>query len=111
MTKDQYYQMCELMGSVAREEDVPVEFEDFPAEVQQAFEIYQVLQDVWEGMSGTYMGKNMSGIDDLLNIYQVPQDEKRFILELIALIDSERMKQLSEKRKQEDSLKSSKSPP
>jgi hypothetical protein len=111
MTKDTYYQMCEALGNPPVESQIPIEFEDFPAEIQQSFELYQVLQDVWEGMSGTYMGKNMSGIDDLLNIYQIPQDEKRFILELIALIDSERMKQMSEKRKQEESLKSSKSPP
>lgn len=103
--------MCEMMGEEPTEEGSPLEFDDFPVEVQNAFELYQVLQDVWEGMSGTYMGKNMSGVDDLFNIYQVPQEEKRFVLELIALIDSERMKTLSEKRKQEDSLKSSKSPP
>ena len=111
MTKDGYYDMCEMMGTPATDSEIPVEFDDFPPEVQNAFELYQVLQDVWEGMSGTYMGKNMSGVDDLFNIYQVPQDEKRFVLELIALIDSERMSQLSAKRKQEDSLKSSKSPP
>jgi len=111
MTKEQYLEMCEMMGTPAVEDEIPVEFEDFPAEVQQAFELYQVLQDVWEGMSGTYMGKNMSGVNDLFIIYQVSQDEKRFILELIALIDSERMKQLSAKRKQEESLKEVKSPP
>jgi len=111
MTKDTYYQMCEALGNPPVESQIPVEFDDFPVEVQTSFELYQVLQDVWEGMSGTYMGKNMSGIDDLFNIYQVPQDEKRFILELIALIDSERMKQLSDKRKQEEAVKSSKSPP
>jgi hypothetical protein len=111
MTKDQYYEMCEVLGTSPVEDEVPVEFDDFPPEVQNAFELYQVLQDVWEGMSGTYMGKNMSGINDLFTIYHVPQDEKRFILELIALIDSERVRQLSEKRKQEESSKSSKSPP
>jgi len=111
MTKDTYYQMCEALGNPPVESQIPVEFDDFPVEVQTSFELYQVLQDVWEGMSGTYMGKNMSGIDDLFNIYQVPQDEKRFILELIAIIDSERVKQLSEKRKQEEAVKSSKSPP
>jgi hypothetical protein len=111
MTKDQYYQMCELMNTAPVEEDVPVEFDDFPVEVQSAFELYQVLQDVWEGMSGTYMGKNMAGINDLFNIYQIPQDEKRFVLELIALIDSERMKVLSLKREQEERLKNKKSPP
>lgn len=111
MTKDQYYEMCEMMGISASDEEVPVELEDFPAEIQQAFEIYQVLQDVWESMSGTYLGKNINGINDLFDIYQIPQEEKRFILELIAVIDNERMSQLSIKRKQEESLKQVKSPP
>jgi hypothetical protein len=111
MTKQGYFEMCEAMGTTPVEEEIPVELADFPPEVQGAFEIYQVLQDVWEPMSGTYMGKNMNGISDLFNIYQVSQDEKRFLLELISLIDVERSSQIEVKRKQEDSLKNKKSPP
>ena len=103
--------MCEALDTTPVEEQIPVELVDFPPEIQSAFEIYQVLQDVWEPMSGTYMGKNMNGISDLFQIYQVSQDEKRFVLELIALIDVERSSQIDVKRKQEDSLKNRKSPP
>jgi hypothetical protein len=111
MNKDQYFEMCEMMGTDVFEEEIPVELADFPPEIQQAFEVYQMLQDVWEPMSGTYMGKNMNGISDLFQIYQIPQDERRFVLELIALIDVERSSQIDVKRKQEDSLKNKKSPP
>jgi predicted nucleotidyltransferase component of viral defense system len=111
MTKEGYFEMCEALGTAPVEEQIPVELADFPPEIQQAFEVYQVLQDVWEPMSGTYMGKNMNGISDLFQIYQVPQDERRFVIELIALIDVERSSQIDVKRKQEDSLKNKKSPP
>ncbi len=111
MTKEGYFEMCEALGTAPVEEQIPVELSDFPPEIQSAFEIYQVLQDMWEPMSGAYIGKNMNGISDLMQIYQVPQDEKRFVLELIALIDVERSSQIDLKRKQEDSLKDRKSPP
>jgi hypothetical protein len=111
MTKDQYFEMCEMMGTDVFEEEIPVELNDFPAEVQTAFEVYQVLQDHWEAMSGTYMGKNLTGVKDILDIYEVEHTDRKLILELINLIDRERMIQYDAKRKQEDSLKSSKSPP
>lgn len=111
MTKDQYFEMCEMMGTDPKEEQVPVELADFPLEVQTAFEVYQTLQDHWEGMSGTYMGKNLTGLKDVLDILEVDRSDRKLILELISLIDRERMVQYDQKRKQEDSLKETKSPP
>lgn len=111
MTKDQYFEMCEMMGYEANDKDIPVEVTDFPPEVQTAFEVYQVLQDHWEGMSGTYMGKNLTGVKDILDIFEVDPLDRKLILELINLIDRERMIQYDVKRKQEESLKETKSPP
>lgn len=111
MTKDQYYEMCEMMGTEPREEEAPVELADFPSEIQTAFEVYQVLQDHWEGMSGTYMGKHLTGVKDIFDIFEVETSDRKLILELISLIDRERMTQYELKRKQEDSLKEAKSPP
>jgi len=110
MTKDQYFEMCEMMGDQPVDDDIPVELADFPAEVQTAFEVYQVLQDHWEGMSGTYMGKNLTGIKDILDIFEVENQDRKTVLEFINLIDRERMTQYDNKRKQEDSIKSKKSP-
>lgn len=110
MTKETYFEMCEMMGTDVIEEDIPVELGDFPPEVQTAFEVYQVLQDHWEGMSGTYMGKNLTGFKDILDIFEVEHWDRKITLELINLIDRERMTQYDAKRKQEESLKSKKSP-
>lgn len=111
MTKDQYFEMCEMMGYEPNDKDIPVEIDDFPPEVQTAFEIYQLLQDHWEGMSGTYMGKNLTGIKDVFDIFEVEVVDRKPILELINLIDRERILQYDAKRKQEESLKEVKSPP
>jgi len=39
--------------------------------VQQAFLIHGLLPDRWEGMSGHYMGKDMSALGSLLDIYEI----------------------------------------
>lgn len=97
--------MCEMLGSEPQESDIPVELSDFPDEVQTAFQVYQVLQDHWEGMSGTYMGKNLTGLSEVFDVYEVPKTDRKMVLEFIHLIDRERMTNLDQKRKQEESLK------
>ena len=97
--------MCEVMGSAPNEDEIPVELDDFPDEVQTAFQVYQVLQDHWEGMSGTYMGKNLTGLGEVFEVYEVPKTDRKMILEFIHLIDRERMTTMDQKRKQEESLK------
>ena len=44
---------------------------DFPPEVQTAFFMYDLLSDVYEGMSGTYMGKDWSHCDQLFKLWEV----------------------------------------
>jgi hypothetical protein len=55
---------------------MPLEISDFPEEVQEAFFIYSFLEDNWEGMSGSYMGKLWSSLDIYLKLYPVATDEK-----------------------------------
>jgi hypothetical protein len=57
MTKERYLMMKEQLGEEPVEEEIPAGFEDFPYEVQEAINIFSILPDVWEGFSGTYMGK------------------------------------------------------
>ena len=44
---------------------------DFPSEIQVAFFMYDLLSDVWEGMSGTYMGKDWSHCTQLFELWEV----------------------------------------
>ena len=43
MTKEQYFEMCEMLGSQPVDSEIPVELDDFPVEVQQAFLVYKQL--------------------------------------------------------------------
>ena len=54
---------------------MPPILEDYPLEVQVAFLLHDLLPDRWEGMSGSYMGKDFSSIGTLLDIWKV-KDKK-----------------------------------
>ena len=50
----------------------------FPLEVQESFMIHRVLPDRWDGMSGYYMGKDLSSLQALLDIYEI-EDRKEHV--------------------------------
>jgi len=54
---------------------MPPDLGDFPLEVQEAFLIHIMMPDRWDGASGSYMGKDWSPLNDLLDIQGV-QDKK-----------------------------------
>jgi hypothetical protein len=101
MTRDQYFEMCEMLGNEPLEAEIPVEFEDFPLEVQESFKIYTSLQDNWDYMGGNYIGKNLSGLRDILEIYEVAKEDYRTVYELILLIDRIRAKQIQDTKPKE----------
>ena len=93
MTKEQYFEMCETLGNEPVEEEIPVEYDDFPDEVQLAISIYRLLRDEWEYMGGTYIGKNLNGIFQLFDVYDIEESDKRYYLELIHIIDAIRIQE------------------
>ena len=99
MTKEQYFEMCETLGSQPLESEMPVEFDDFPDEVQMALSIYRVLRDEWEYMNGNYLGKNLNGIFDLFDVYDLDPKDKKYYLELIHIIDSVRIAEIRKTNK------------
>ena len=62
---EKYLRICEELGQEPDPAKMPLEPSEFPEEVQVAFFIYEFLEDHWEGMSGTYLGKHWNN----LNIY------------------------------------------
>ena len=98
MTKDMYFEMCEMMGSEPLEEEIPVELEDMPVEVQEALRIYNSMQDSLDYMGGNYIGKNMVGFKDLLDIFEVPIEDRRSIYELITHIDKIRAESIRQSK-------------
>lgn len=100
MTKETYFEMCEMLGSDPVDEEIPLELDDFPWLVQQAFVIYGMLSDIWEGMSGSYLGKDYSLLFNLFDLYGIDSaEEKLLATDFIKQIDAVRSKILYEKQK------------
>lgn len=96
MTKETYFELCEALGSDPIEEEIPVEYEDFPHEVQEAISVYYKLRDEWDTMSGTYMGKSYAGFSDILDILEIPKEDRKYLLDWLAVMDAERCKILAD---------------
>lgn len=99
MTKDSYFEMCEMLGQEPIEEEIPVDLNDFPALVQQCFSIYGTLEDRWDSMGGGYLGKNYSNLFELFNLYNIEDIERLLAIEFLQHMDSVRAKIVSEKIK------------
>lgn len=87
-----YFEICEQMGSEPIEEEIPVDMDDFPIEIQQVLNIYSKLRDEWEGMSGNYMGKSYAGLGDILDIHGIEKADKEYVLDWLTTIDRIRSK-------------------
>lgn len=94
MTKDQYFEMCEALGTEPKDEEIPMELEDFPFEVQQAIIVYYKLKDDWDTMNGHYLGKSYSGLGEILDIFEVNQEDRKYFLEWISVLDAARSRSI-----------------
>lgn len=100
MTKDTYFEMCEMLGEEPLEAEIPIELSDFAELVQQCFVMYGILSDTWDSMGGNYLGKDYSIIFNLFDLYQISDpSEKLLSLELLQHIDNVRAKLISDKIK------------
>lgn len=95
VTKQSYFEMCEMLGTEPIDSDIPVELEDFPIEVQQAFNVYKMLRDEWDTMSGSYLGKSFIGIRDLLETAEIEPEDQKFMVMLVRLIDQVRSQEIN----------------
>ena len=98
MTKEAYFEMCEMLGSEPLAEEIPVEYEDLLVDVQEAMGIYSKLRDEWDTMNGVYLGKSYSGILDIFEILGVLPEDRKTVFNLIAMIDSIRSAVLAENK-------------
>lgn len=96
MTKERYYEMCEMLNKEPTDEDLPVEFEDLPAEVQEGMHVYNMLQDNWDTMNGVYLGKQRVGISEIFSILEV--DDFKTTYHIVSIIDRIRGELINSKR-------------
>jgi hypothetical protein len=107
MTKDQYLELCDAFGSEPIESEIPVELSDFPFEIQEVFNIYYLLSDIWDGMSGTYQGKNTTIVFTLFDLYKIDKEDYLVYLMYIRGIDNVRKRLINEKAKKQSEKPSS----
>ena len=106
MDIEQYLQMCEQMGWEPNEDEMPKDASHLSYNVQGALVLYNALPDIWEGMSCTWMGKDYSGLMDIMDIYSL--DNKKEIFNLLKVAEGEASKFYAEKQKQQESLSKAK---
>ena len=94
------------MGVEPKEEDIPKDPSTFSLEAQQALIMLNVLPDKWEGMSGTWLGKEYAGLLDIMELYQI--ENKKEVFELLKVCEDELGKFYTEKRKQQEQLSKAK---
>ena len=67
----------------------------FPYIIQQAFQVWGYLNPNWEGMGGTYLGRFMQGVQEIMNLLQI--EEQKIVLEFVQKIDSYYAKEVNDK--------------
>ena len=96
-----YFRICEQTGETPDPKKMPPDRSEFPREVQEAFLIHDLLPDRWEGMSGSYLGKDYSALGDILDIYEVGNKKQTvlFLKHIEARNSNKVNKELERKRK------------
>lgn len=102
MTIDQYLLMCEQMGWEPNEDEIPRDISELSTECQQALVLLNVLPDKWDGMSGSWFGKDYSGLSAILDIYEI--EDRRFVFELLKVAENELGKYYAQKQKEQKAL-------
>lgn len=85
-----------MLNKEPTEEDTPVEFEDLPLDVQNAMQVYNMLQDNWDTMNGVYLGKQRVGISEIFNILGV--DDFKTTYHIVSIIDRIRGEMINSKK-------------
>jgi hypothetical protein len=88
-----------MLNSEPVESEIPIGREDLALETQIVFNLYDKMQAQWEGMSGQYLGKDMSLLPALCDEYDIDSCTRRYAWEIIPYIDSFVAKDIARKIK------------
>jgi len=93
--------MCEQMGWEPDDLEIPLEIEDLSYEASIALLLFNILPDKIEGMNGLWLGKDFSGLGDIMSIYGIEKNRDAF--DLLQVCISECSKHYEAQRKMEES--------
>ena len=101
----------ERLGRTPDPSKAPLEIYHFPFEVQQAIFIHNLLPDRWDGMNGTYLGKDWSSLDLLFKIHEVTHPKDLIIyLKFVEYYNTKKINAEAEKERKARERKTSSSP-
>lgn len=98
MTKERYFELCELMGNSPVESEIPVGIEDLPEEVRLAFAIWQHLPSDVDYFNGAYHGKHLHLYKHIFELFNVPKEDYLSYYNWIAIIDRVKTEQVQKKK-------------
>ena len=96
MNKERYYELMDQLGKEVQEDEVPKDLEDLPLSFQSFIAVFSYLPDKYDGMSGTYLGKDLSPLDTILDIFEVK--DKQLAIRTIKVLEGIRSKALNAKK-------------
>ena len=73
---------------------MPINEAAFPTEVQYAMFIHGLLPDQWEGMSGSYLGKDWAAVGTLLEVHEI--ENRKDVLFFLKYVDGFHSKKMNE---------------
>lgn len=85
---------------------MPIDPSYLSIDSQNALILLSVLRDVFEGMSGTWMGKDYSGISDIMDFYEM--ENRRRVFELLQVGEKELGKFYAQKQKEQQQMSKAK---
>ncbi len=85
MTRELYLDMHKSMGTEPLEKDIPISLSDLPYLVQQSLQVYSLLPSDFDSNSGLYLGKNLTILPFLFDLYDV--EDKKQSLDVIIIAD------------------------
>lgn len=75
------------MGWEPDEEEIPMEIDNLSYEAQMALALFHILPDKIEGMAGMWLGKDYSGLGDIMKIYGIEGDSSIFNLLQVCIFE------------------------
>lgn len=97
MTKERYLELCEELGSEPLESEMPIELQDMPVEVEQAYHVYSILPANFDSFNGVYYGKFLEQAPSIMKL--LGTDTQQDVMKVLILIDSIEREEINRKRK------------
>jgi len=105
LTKERYIESCEITGSTPIEEEMPVDETELTFDLLRVLQVYRLLKSTMDSFSGVYTGKDLSLLDYLFNLYEVPKDLQLIYLEYIIIIDEDNISYYASKSNKKAKVK------